>query len=238
MGYSGALTTAAGTAANAYGQRQAADAMSHAWKGQQRQQAGFDAQEAGQRQQLLAGLGGGAVGIDPNAAQQNTAAMQAAARNAASAVAAVDSRKRGGARGSATARARAGDNTHAILGRAGMDAHLAGLLQALTQGGQKVDMLGRTYGTNLGGIRGDARGAMSVMPQRIQAAGMQGGTARVLGTAANQAGQLGMLWAMSQPQGDQMQAMPSGQAQAQAPEGGYAASRIYHNADGSSGAYG
>lgn len=190
----GAGAYLAGTAANAWGQHQATDALRDVWGNATAQQRGYD-------DQLLAKAGALVDQVNPQAAlgmerqQQTQARTDASAGNAMKAVQKQGNRRAGNAEGKAVAAQR----SSGVLARALADGRLQSILAGLQSGGQNIDMLGRRYGLDSSIIRGDAQRAAALTPLFERAAAMRGSEWRQLGQLGQMGGMFGMMAGMSAP---------------------------------------
>lgn len=193
----GAGTSLAGIGLNAFGQAQGLDAATASLGRQQQQQAAYDAALRARTSQLVDQLGPGTV-MPVADAGRTTSTMNTASRNAAQAVDRQRQRRTGGSRGGAEAQAVARQASGGTLAQAVQGNQLAALMQALQQGGQRIDLLGRQYAGDAGRIRQDAQRWAALSPLQQQAAGYHGQWARQIGSLFNPLGQGLMVAGMSQ----------------------------------------
>ena len=187
----------AGMGLNAWGQNQALDAMRDVWAGNTAQQRQYDLALDQRQKEGLAALGGPAGFLGQNATAQLGGQLDAAARNAAAAIAYNAGRRpgRGGAEGAAVARQRTGGSLAAAL-RSGK---LAALLAGLRQGGQNTAQVAGDMGIDTRMIRDDARTWASLAPMQEQVAGQEGAWARNLGQLFQGLGMTGIMAGLSAP---------------------------------------
>ena len=194
----GLAATGVGTGINAYGQSQALDAMRDVWSGQDRAQAGYNAQLAARTEEMLKGINLDQV-LGSDVGQKRTAALDTSAKNAVSAVQTQAGKRTKGSRGGAESRARVAESNKATLARSLQGNRLAGILAGLSRGGQDMDMLGRSFALDARNIRNDSQRWANLAPMQEQAAGMKGGPARQIGSLFNTLGQGAMFYGMAQP---------------------------------------
>ena len=188
----GAGAYLAGTAANAWGQHEATQALRNVWANATAQQRGYDQQLAAKAGQMVDQVNPQAV-LGAPAQQAAQAAMDASSKNAAGAVQKQITRKPGNVEGNAVAAQR----MSGTLARAIQDGHLQSILAGLQSGGQNIDMLGRRYGLDASRIRGDSQQAASLVPMFERAAAMHGSEWRQLGQLGQMGGMAGIMAGLS-----------------------------------------
>lgn len=229
----GAGMQAAGSIGNTYGQGQALTAMRRLWEQGRREQAGYDAQVQARTNQLLQEIGlGNQLGAGQNTALAGQ--LNQGSINAMGAVQGQAARRPG--RGAEAAAVR-GQMQQGTLAGALRDNRLQAMIAGLLQGRQDSNLKARQYALDTGYIRDDARQAAGLMPMRESLASQKGAAARQIGTMFGTLGQAAMNYAMAQPAEQGNGGYGGGAGEAQAPEGGWAASKTYHNSDGSTGAW-
>lgn len=188
----GAGAYLAGTAANAWGQHQATDALRDVWGNATAQQRGYDNQILAKAGQMVDQVNPtSALGLDRQ--QQVQGKLDASARNVVTAMQQQGRRRAGNAEGKAVAAQR----QSGVLARALQDGRLQAILAGLQSGGQNIDMLGRRYGLDSSIIRGDAQQAAALTPLFERAAAMRGSEWRQLGQLGQMGGMFGMMAGMS-----------------------------------------